>query len=73
MRRWETLSALAGVVCAAVGATRLPGHTVFTYLGIALIAIVALSRLQHALVRRRPTPSDAAVRAQRIRAQRKGR
>jgi len=70
MRRWETLAAIAAVVCAVIGATRLGAHAVFTYLAIGLIAVVALARLQAALANRRPAPSGAAERARKIRAQR---
>lgn len=48
MRRWETLAALAGVVAACYGATRLPLHGLGTLAAIALLAVVALSRLLHA-------------------------
>ena len=72
MRRWESLTALGGVVCAAFGATRLPYHQICTYMAIALLAIVAISRLIFAL-RTREGRSDAAERAQRIREQRKRR
>jgi hypothetical protein len=71
MRRWETLTAIAGVVCAVVGSTRLPDHTAFTYLAIALIVVVGAARLQAALAKKAPAPSDAAERARRIREQRK--
>jgi hypothetical protein len=67
VRRWETLTALAGVISAVAGASRFPGHAFFTYLAIALIGVVSISRLQFALASRRATPSDAAERARRIR------
>jgi hypothetical protein len=51
MRRWETLTALAAVICAVLGATRLPWHSTATLLAIVLIAIVGASRLVTALVK----------------------
>jgi len=66
MRRWETLTALAGVVCAVLGAGRFPLHGTFTYAAIALIGVVVISRLHYSLTRR-PQRSDAEERARRIR------
>ncbi len=70
MRRWENLTALAGVVCAVLGASKIPGKTTFTIVAIALIAIVGISRLREALLKRRPAETDAMARARRIREQR---
>ncbi len=67
MRRWETLTAIAAVICAVVGSTRLPEHVAFTYLAFALIGAVALARLRAALTRKPPADTDAAERARRIR------
>lgn len=73
MRRWETLTALAAVVCALVGSMHFALHAGFTYGAIALLGVVALSRLHAALAKRGSAESDAAARARRIREQRKQR
>ncbi len=74
MRRWETLTALVAVMCAILGASRVPGHAILTAAGMTLIAIVAASRLRE-IVRglNARVPSDAAERAKRIRAERERR
>jgi hypothetical protein len=54
MNRWETLTALAAVICAVLGATRLPGHTYATAAAIGLIATVGVSRLIAALHKQAP-------------------
>lgn len=71
MRRWETLTALAAVIAASLGALPIPERNLFTLAGVALILVVAVSRLRAAIggAKRKP-PSDAAERAARIRAQR---
>ena len=74
MRRWETLTALVAVMCAILGASRVPGHAMLTVAGMALITLVAVSRLRE-IVRglNARAPSDAAERAKRIREERKRR
>ena len=74
MRRWETLTALTAVIAASLGALPVPGHYVLTLVGVALVLVVAFSRLREMLkgVTHKP-PSDAAERAARIREERERR
>ncbi len=74
LRRWETLTALAAVVVASVGAFPIAGRVYFTVAGVIMIAIVGGSRVAARLTgggRRGPT--DEAERAARIRAARRRR
>ncbi|HEY5341079.1 MAG TPA: hypothetical protein VIK27_08650, partial [Candidatus Aquilonibacter sp.] len=45
LRRWETLTALAAVVVASVGALPIAGRVYFTAAGVMMIAIVGGSRV----------------------------
>lgn len=73
MQRWETLTALAAVVIASIGALHVPGRSLFTFAALVLLAIVGGSRLFAAIARRKPRASDAAERARLIREQRRRR
>jgi hypothetical protein len=70
MPRWETYLALSGVTLACLGAIRsLPGHVAATALAVAMLAIVAGSRLVAAFRRKNESRAafDPAERARRIR------
>lgn len=74
MKRWETLAALAAVILASLGALPLAGRLWFTVAGVLLVVAVGASRLAASLRGGGARPrSDAAERAERIRALRRRR
>jgi membrane protein implicated in regulation of membrane protease activity len=72
MRRWETLTALAAVIIASIGAFPIAGRLWFALFAILALAIVGAAQVRRALTKNSQPPGglSAEERARRIREQR---
>ena len=71
MRRWQTLTALAAVICATFGSIKTSYQYVLVALAVVLIVLVGLSMLIASLNKATPKDGfDPAERAKEIRDQR---